>query len=121
MDLTAVMSALEDSGYDLEIQPSIGNIYRPDFLLVSPDKQRVLVVEVKDNVFTSDVASIDALVDSIESWWEGSGVKPVAEGMIIYSSHAPGSVQEMAVEQGIRIARGVKETREQLSVWWKHY
>jgi len=116
-----MVSALEDSGYDLEIQPSIGNINKPDFLLVSPDKQRVLVVEVKDNVFTSDAASIDALVDSIESWWEGSGMKPVAEGMIIYSSHAPRSVQETAAEQGIRIARGVKEAREQLSVWWKHY
>jgi len=89
--------------------------------LVSPDKQRVLVVEVKDNVFTSDVVSIDALVDSIESWWEGNDVEPVAEGMIIYSSHAPGSVQEIAAEQGMRIARGVTKAREQLSVWWKHY
>ena len=78
-------------------------------------------MEVKDNVFTSDVVSIDALVDSIESWWEGNDAEPVAEGMIIYSSHAPGSVQEIGAEQGMRIARGVKEVREQLSVWWKHY
>lgn len=108
MYLLDVVSALGDIGFDVQLQPSLGQNHRPDLLLVSPDGERVIVVEIKDNVFTADVAFINSVVN------EEKTVHPATEGMIIYSSHAPQNVQAMATDRGIKIIHGIKNAKAEL-------
>ncbi len=108
MRLHGVVSAFENSEFDVRIQPSIGEARNPDLLLFSRDGQRVILIEVKDNVFTADVASVNLMVKDAKK------KHPSAEGMIIYSAHAPSGVEEMAAEQGIKVIRGVGNAKAEL-------
>ena len=44
MTFTEVKTVLEDLGYDVQIQPSIGNVQTHDLILVSADGQRAIFV-----------------------------------------------------------------------------
>lgn len=108
MRISEVISVLTDSGFVVQVQQSGGETRKPDLLLVSQDGQRVIVVEVKDNVFTADVASVNSMVNQERQ------SHPDAEGMIIYSDHVPRDVEAMAAEQGIKMIRGVGNAKAAL-------